>query len=147
MLAKDKAPNAVYQELLTDIQKILFKRLNDKIEKSRELAAIIIKEFFNRCDDLTMSIPYLMPIMIERLNADDLEGTDYLPEKMKPVTEQKAQVITEQSEKSEAVRVLLAEILTIIIKNTLFDCLRPYVDQFVNVCKVLCMDPYGEVII
>ena len=50
-------------------------------------------------------------------------------------------------EKSEAVRVQLAEIMTIILDNTLFDCLRPYVDNLVNICKALCMDPYGEVII
>jgi hypothetical protein len=41
---------------------------------------IIIKEFFTRVDDLTLSIPYLMPIIIDRLNADDLEGIDSLPE-------------------------------------------------------------------
>lgn len=67
--------------------------MTDKVEKSRELAALLIKEFFSRCDDLTMSIPYLLPVLIERLNADDLEGVDYLPEKMKPVSEQKAQVM------------------------------------------------------
>ena len=50
-------------------------------------------------------------------------------------------------EKSEAVRVQLAEIMTIILGNTLFDCLRPYIDNLVNICKALCMDPYGEVII
>jgi len=64
----------------------LFRRLFDKIEKSRELACLIIKEFFSRVDDLTLSIPYLMPILIERLNAEDLEGVDYLDEKMKPVS-------------------------------------------------------------
>jgi hypothetical protein len=25
--------------------------------------------------------------------------------------------------------------------------MRPYVDNFVNICRALCMDPYGEVII
>jgi len=45
------------------------------------------------------------------------------------------------------VRVQIAEIMQIIIDKTLFDCMRPYVDAFVNICKALCMDPYGEVII
>lgn len=54
------------------------------MEKNRELAALIIKEFFIRSDDLTMSIPYLMPILIERLNAEDLEGVEGLPDVMKP---------------------------------------------------------------
>lgn len=35
-------------------------------------------------DDLTLSIPYLLPVLIDRLNADDLEGIDNLPEAMKP---------------------------------------------------------------
>jgi hypothetical protein len=48
------------------------------------LAALIIREFFCRCEDLTLSIPYLLPIIVDRLNAEDLEGTDYLDEKMKP---------------------------------------------------------------
>ena len=45
---------------------------------------MIIKEFFSKVDDLTLSIPYLLPVLIDRLNADDLEGIDSLPEAMKP---------------------------------------------------------------
>jgi hypothetical protein len=58
--------------------------LSDKVEKNRELASLIIKEFFTRVDDLTLSIPYLIPVIMDRLNADDLEGVDSLPEVMKP---------------------------------------------------------------
>jgi hypothetical protein len=32
----------------------------------------------------------LLPIIVDRLNAEDLEGTDYLDEKMKPTQEQRA---------------------------------------------------------
>lgn len=86
----------------------------------------MIKEFFSRVDDLTLSIPYLIPIVVERLNAEDLEGVDYLDEKMKPVANQKAQEIIDPIEKSEQVRVCIAEIVTIIVSSTLFDCMRPY---------------------
>lgn len=55
--------------------------------KIRELAALLIKEFFTRVDDLTLAIPYLLPVIVDRLNADDLEGVDYLPEVMKPKPE------------------------------------------------------------
>lgn len=82
--AKKKAPNRIYQEILPQIQKPLFKRLGDKQEKCRELAALIIKEFFVKADDITMSIPYLIPILVERLRAEDLEGTETLPDVMKP---------------------------------------------------------------
>lgn len=50
-------------------------------------------------------------------------------------------------ENSEEVRVILAEIVTIIISSTVFECIRAYVDQIVNILRSLCMDPYGEVII
>ena len=121
--------------------------MNDNLEKNRELACLIIKEFFTRCDDLTLSIPYLLPIIVEKLNAEDLEGVDYLDEKLKPVSNMKPLVVYDPPEKSESVRVLIAEIITITVSSTLFDCMRPYVDNFVNICKCLCMDPYGEVII
>ena len=65
--------------MLPQIQKALFKRLYDKVEKNRELAALMVREFFKQADDLTLSIPYLMPVIKQRLNADDLEGLDSLP--------------------------------------------------------------------
>ena len=84
VLAKEKAPAKIYQEILPSIQKPLYKRFYDKVEKNRELAALIIKEFFSKVDDLTLSIPYLLPVLMDRLNCDDLEGLDSLPEQMKP---------------------------------------------------------------
>ena len=42
---------------------------------------------------------------------------------------------------------LLCEIVTIIVSTTVFDCLRPYVDDIVNILRSLCMDPSGLVII
>lgn len=129
------------------IQKALFKRLTDKVEKCREIAALIIKEFFKRSDDLTISIPYLMPVLVERLNAEDLEGTDGLPDVMKPPLAQKPQMMTELIESSEEVRLVLAEIVTVIVSQTVFDCLRAYIDTIVNIIRALCMDPYGQVIV
>lgn len=86
-MAKDRAPKTVYQEVLSQLQKPLFKRLSDKVQKNRELAALIIKEFYSVIDDMTLSIPYLIPVMLDRLNADDLEGLDTLPDIMKPKPE------------------------------------------------------------
>ena len=50
-------------------------------------------------------------------------------------------------EKSEEVRLLLAEIVTIIVSSTVFECLRAYIDQFVNIIRALCMDPHSDVIL
>lgn len=66
---------------------------------------------------------------------------------MKPQSNQKAQVMIDPPESSESVRVQIAEITTIIMRKVFFDCMRPYIDNMVNICKALCMDPYGEVII
>lgn len=44
-------------------------------------------------------------------------------------------------------RAIIAEIVTIIASSVMFECLRPYVDQMVAICRALCMDPSGTVII
>ena len=75
-----------------------------------------------------LSIPYLMPILIERLNADDLEGVDYIDDKMKPTPTARAQEVIDPKEKSETVRVYLAQIVTIMIQQSYWDFVRPYVD-------------------
>ena len=48
------------------------------------MATLIVKEFFSRIDDLSLSIPYLIPVLVDRLNAEDLEGLDSLTEEAKP---------------------------------------------------------------
>ena len=126
---------------------MLLKRLSDKVEKSRELSALIIKEFVTQVDDITLSLPYLIPVIVDRLNADDLEGVDSLPDFMKPRPEQRALVLAHINEPSEEIRVLLAEIMTLVVSSTDWPCLRPYVDQLVNIFRALCMDPSGQVII
>src|ERR1035437_2268849 len=50
-------------------------------------------------------------------------------------------------ESSEEVRLVLAEIVTAIVSQTVFDCLRAYIDVFCNILRALCMDPFGEVVI
>lgn len=66
---------------------------------------------------------------------------------MKPTTGQKAQVMVDPPESCEEVRATIAEIVTIISSTVIFECLRPYVDQMVGICRALCMDPCGSVII
>jgi ABC-type histidine transport system ATPase subunit len=55
--------------------------------------------------------------------------------------------MTKINEPSEEVRVILAEIVTILVSSTVFDCLRAYIDQFVSIIRALCMDPYSLVIL
>ena len=49
-------------------------------------------------------------MLVDRLNADDLEGLDPLPDFMKPRPEQRALVHTNMYEPSEEIRMLPAEI-------------------------------------
>ena len=56
----------------------------DKVEKIREMCTLIVREMFSRVDDLTFSIPYILPILVERLNADNIEGTNGMDDKVKP---------------------------------------------------------------
>ena len=50
-------------------------------------------------------------------------------------------------ENSETVRLVIAEIVTIMVSSTVFDCMRPYTQEIVNILRALCMDPAGQVII
>ena len=89
----------------------------------------------------------MIPVLITRLNAEDLEGLDELPEEAKPSASQKPLVMIDPPETSEAVRLTIAEIVTIIVSSTVFDLLRPYTQDIVNILRALCMDPAGQVII
>jgi hypothetical protein len=42
---------------------------------------------------------------------------------------------------------VLAEIVTVMVSQTVFDCLRAYIDPIVNIIRALCMDTFGDVII
>lgn len=95
---------------------------------------------------MTISFPYLFPVLVEKLGAEDLDGTDSLPDVMKPPPSQKPKMISNPPEPSEEVRLQIAEIVTLIVKNTIIDCFRSYLDDLVNILCALAMDPYGEVV-
>lgn len=50
-------------------------------------------------------------------------------------------------ESSEEVRVVIAEIMTLVLSSTPWECLVHYVDTLVDICRALCMDPSGVVIL
>ena len=141
-----KIEKKTLQQVLLDVQKPLLKRFNDPVEKCRELSILIIKKFFEECDDLTITFPYIFPVLVEKLGAYDLDGTDALPDVMKPPPSQKPKMIISPPEQSEEIRLQIAEVVTLIIKSTMTDCFRAYLDDLVNILWALIMDPYGEVI-
>jgi hypothetical protein len=50
-----------------------------------------------------MSLQLLLPILVEKLGAEDLEGIEHLPEEMRPSLSQKPQVVKNPPESSEEV--------------------------------------------
>ena len=55
-------------------------------------------------------------------------------------------MVSKPVESSEEVRVLLAELVTIMIKSTIADCFRAYLDDLLNILRMLAMDPFGDVV-
>jgi hypothetical protein len=93
------------------------KKFSDPVEKCRSLAIEILKEFFTQCDDLTISFPYVFPILMNRLNADNLEGYEHIQdEKMKPAPSQKPMMVIDPTEPSEEVRLSIAEMVVVMVK-------------------------------
>ena len=85
-------------------------------------------------------------MLIERIGSDNLEGVDELPDKMKPPPSQRPTEVVTPPESSEEVRLLLAQVVSIMVASTLPECFRAYLDDLINILRTLAMDPFGEVI-
>jgi len=49
-------------------------------------------------------------------------------------------------EPSEELWLLIAELITVMIKQTIPECFWNYLDELVNCLRALALDPYGEVV-
>jgi hypothetical protein len=67
-----------------EMLKPVIKRLSDPLEKNRELAYSIINKMLVEYSDITLILPYFYKKCVERLDAYDLEGVDFVPEMMRP---------------------------------------------------------------
>ncbi len=97
-------------------------------------------------DDASLSMQYLYPILVERLGAEDLEGTAALPEIMRPAPSQKPMVVKAPPEDCEEIRLKIAELMRVLVSTTEEGALRSYIDDTVNILRTLAMDPHGPVI-
>jgi hypothetical protein len=62
----------------------------------------------SRCEDFSTHLPYIIAVLVERMNCDDLEGIQNLPEVMRPVPTQKPHVHVKLHEPVEEVtRIIL----------------------------------------
>ena len=101
----------------------------------------------SRSVDLSGVLNYLLPILVERLGAYDLEGIQGLPEQMKPVPSQKPQILLNPPEKSEEIRVCIIELSLALLSKSEPHLLFGYLDELTSITKALTMDPAsGETI-
>lgn len=82
-----------------------------------------MKQFFKNCDDLTISFPYIFPVLVDRLNAINIEGFEHIEDEMKrPTPSQHPLVMVKPPEPSEELRLIIAELVTVMIKQTIPEC-------------------------
>jgi hypothetical protein len=136
----------IIQELLEELSKTLLRLFNDEKEKCREFSIRLltlygIYSLVSGCVDIAGTLGYVFPIVVDRLEAYDLEGIQELPEQMRPIPSQKPQVILNPPEKSEEVRVLLSQLVLSILQKTEPHLLTGYLNELTNITRVLVMDP------
>jgi len=123
------------QKIMKEFSKGLLKCFSDPSEKIREISVKIIQELISRCEDMTIFLPYIFSILVERSNCTDLEGISQLPEVMRPTPGQKPFVMSKFVEKSEPVRLELLELIGIIITCGEEDVLNGYVNDLVDILR------------
>ncbi|CAG9313032.1 unnamed protein product [Blepharisma stoltei] len=143
-----KIPPYVIQEILPELIKPILHCFADSKEKCREIAIEILSSLIGRCVEPDEFLAYIFPVLVERLDAYDIEGIQNLPEVMRPNPSQRPQVVKSPKEPSEELRILLAKFIQVITEKTSVRSLSPYVQELTSVIRILCMDPNnGEVII
>ncbi|XP_045213202.2 dynein axonemal assembly factor 5-like [Mercenaria mercenaria] len=106
--------------VLNELLKPLLKEFSDPAEKCRELSLDIIRGFLKRVDTPEEYLPYVMPVLVQRLGQPD---------------------ITEPSEELRLLSVeFLKEILECSGKN-----LAIYLDDIIKILQRTIIDPYAEV--
>ena len=86
--------------------------------------------------------------MVDKIECQDLEGYNNIPEEMRPNHSQKPQKIIKITENCEEIRILYLKLLeTIIFQDYDKDQLRMFVQDLVNINRALAMDPCPNVIL
>lgn len=102
----------------------------------------------SRCVEPDEFLAYIFPVMVDRLDAYDIDGIDNLPEVMRPNPSQRPQIVKNPKEMSEEIRILLAKFITELVIKASPKSFVPYIQELTSVVRILCMDPNnGEVII
>jgi len=106
--------------VLNEIVKPLLKEFADPVEKCRELSVGIIRDFFLQVSEPEDYLPYVIPVMVNRLGQQELV------------------------EPSEELRLLLVEFLKEILERS-GQKLAVYLDDLIRIFQRTIIDPYSEV--
>ena len=80
-------------------------------------------------------------MLVKRLDAYDFEGIEHLPENIRPNPSTSPMVLKNPIEKSEEIRLRIAEVVNDVISVTKIDHLLPHLDEVISVIRAICMDP------
>lgn len=137
--------SASFQEISREFLKNVLVSCSDHSEVVREYSIKIVMEMMIRAEEVDGVLPYVMSVLVERLNCRDLEGIKSLPEAMRPPPGQKPHVVIKLVETSEEVRLAICKLLEKIIGLVDINLVRRFLDDMVNVLRSLVMDPCGDI--
>ncbi|EAS03936.2 kinase domain protein (macronuclear) [Tetrahymena thermophila SB210] len=135
----------VSQQIMVKFNKQLLQCFSDRAEKIREYSIKIISELLSKCDDMQPFLPYVISIVCERVNCQDLEGILNVPEVMRPPPGQKPKMLIKLVEESEELRQELCKLMHVIVTCSNSNMLYNHVDDICNILRALSMDPCSEV--
>lgn len=96
-------------------------------------------------EDIEPHLKYIVSVLTERLNSDDLEGIEGLPEQLVPNPSLKPQFVHKLVEDSEFVREQLLSLVSTLVECVSADSMRLHIDNFVSLIRTLVMDPASEI--
>lgn len=108
------------QLIFSEVAKPLLKIFSDPVEKCRELSIDIIREYMKNVDKPDESLPYVIPVLVQRLGQQEI------------------------IEPSEEIRLMLIEFLSEILENS-GKKLSVYLDDLVRILQRTIPDPFPDV--
>jgi hypothetical protein len=147
-LVSSSLPTDVFDAAIDVLLKPLLKRFADASERNREIACKIVMVLMEGVTDseISQSLPYLVPVLVSRLQCEDIDGVSHLPEVARPKPEQRPS-LHYAIETSEEVRLCLAHVTRALLQRLVPypNLMVTYIDEVVGVCRAFAMDPFADV--
>ncbi|KAF4677200.1 hypothetical protein FOL47_002763 [Perkinsus chesapeaki] len=143
--------DAALEFLLRPLARICLSTTTAAKDTSRLAACQMLARLISSCGDahLVSTAPYLISNLVRRLNCGDLDGVLGVPEKMRPLPEQRPQQMAhaEGREACEEVREQIAELVIRLLgrvsgKPTV---LIQSIDEIVSLVRGLMLDDFGKI--